>query len=80
MSSCRIVDDKLKFIPFKLEIEINTPDDLMEIWHRMNASHWGVEEHTNYAESFPSSCDMCEIIFDSINIKADPYKNQRARR
>jgi hypothetical protein len=37
-----------KFTPFKIEIEIETEGELVELWHRMNAKLTDVNEHRTH--------------------------------
>jgi hypothetical protein len=81
MSSCRIVDEpEKKFVPIKLEIIIDSADDLMEIWHRMNICGNDVRVATNSPQSFPSLPKMSSKIYDALEDVAIFYKELKAGR
>jgi hypothetical protein len=82
MSSCRIVESEpeKKFVPFKLEIDINTPDDLMEIFHRVNLNQCSIRNLIFNKESFPCTEPLCKSIFSEIEEKAKPYIYLKAGR
>lgn len=68
MTKCRIIEieEKPTFKPFKLEVMIETEDDLINLWHRVNVSR-------TFFANYNHGSDIKEITDINSNIEDDVY-------